>query len=266
MPELPEVETIKRDLQKKVIGKKIIAVEVHHDKVIKEPSLTEFKKEIVGENVKDIIRKAKVLIFVLKDNKFLIVHLRIAGWLLYGDKNEKARVIFHLSDGKYLNYMDQRVLGELKLRKDYKDLEFIKRLGPEPFDIDAKYFQNMLSGRKTKIKVLLLDQSLICGMGNIYAQEALFLAKIDPRRPANSLSSKEAKLLLDKIILVLKEGIKYRGSSVDSYRDTNGKKGGMEERLKVYNRKGKPCFACKGLITKISLGSRGTCFCPRCQH
>lgn len=266
MPELPEVETIKRDLRKKIINKKIVSIEVNHPKVIKEPSLAEFKKEIVGESIKDIIRKAKVLIFVLKENKFLIVHLRIAGWLLYGEKNEKARVVFRLGDGKYLNYMDQRVLGELRLRRDYKDLEFIKRLGPEPFDIDADCFQNMLRDRKTKIKVLLLDQSLICGIGNIYAQEALFLAKIDPRRPANSLSSKEVKLLLDKIIFVLREGIKHRGSSVDSYRDTNGKKGGMEERLKVYDRKGKPCFICKGLITKISLGSRGTCFCPRCQR
>ena len=266
MPELPEVETIKRDLQKKIIDKKIIDVKINHSKVIKEPSLEEFKKEVTGETVRDIERKAKILIFKLKKDKFLIVHLRISGWILYGDENEKARVVFKLSDGNVLNYMDQRVLGELRLRKDYKDLKFIQKLGPEPFQIKLDHFRDILKKRKTKIKALLLDQNLISGIGNIYAQEALFLAKIDPRRPANSLSSKETEVLLDKIIFVLKAGIKHRGSSVDDYRDTKGQRGGMEKKLKVYARKGQPCLTCKGLIEKISLAGRGTCFCPRCQR
>jgi len=266
MPELPEVETIRRDLSKKIIAKKIVTVKANKPKVIKEPSFELFKKGLVGEKIKEVKRIAKLLIVKLKEDKFLIIHLRISGWLLYGKEDPRARVAFELSDGKFLNYMDQRVLGELRLRTDYKDLKFIKTLGPEPFDMSLGDFKKLLEMKNTKIKVLLLDQTLISGIGNIYAQEALFLAKIDPRRPAKSLKKSEAELLYKKIMSVLKEAIKHKGSSVDSYRDLSGDRGGMEKRLKVYSRKGKPCFICKKPIVKIALGGRGTCFCPHCQR
>jgi formamidopyrimidine-DNA glycosylase len=265
MPELPEVETVKKDLEKKILGKKIIGLKAARPKVIKEPSLAKFKKGLIGESPQKIIRKAKLLIIKLKEDKFLIIHLRISGWLLYGEEDPQARVAIQFSDGKFLNYVDQRLLGELRLRNDYQDLKFVKELGPEPFELKAEDFKRIIKSRKSKIKPLLLDQKVIAGIGNIYAQEALFLAKIDPCRPANTLKDKEVKLLYQKTISLLEEAIKYRGSSVDSYRDLEGDKGGMEKRLKVYAREGKPCLACKKPIEKISLGGRGTCFCSRCQ-
>tara|TARA_B100000315_G_C14574585_1_gene587310 strand:+ start:632 stop:1432 length:801 start_codon:yes stop_codon:yes gene_type:complete len=265
MPELPEVETVRRGLEKSILNKKITEVIIKRKNVVKEPGVGQFKKGLIGKKVKGIIRRAKLIIIKLENNKYLIIHLRIAGWLEYGKQMEKARVVFKLSNEKYLNYMDQRLLGELRLRNSYEDLNFIKTLGPEPFDINSKQFQEIITKRKTNIKTLLLNQKVIAGIGNIYAQEALFLSGIDPQRPAYSLSNKEAGSLLKKIILVLKEGIKYGGSSVDTYRNIEGSKGGMEKRLKVYGRENEPCFSCGKAIAKIALAGRGTCFCAYCQ-
>jgi len=265
MPELPEVETIRRELAEKITNKKIVNFKTAKPKLIKEPSAFGFKKGVVGEKVIEVSRKAKLLIIKLKEDKFLVIHLRIAGWLLYGEEDPRARAVFYLSDGKVLNYMDSRVLGELRLCKDYRDLEFVKKLGPEALGISLSRFRELVMARKTKIKVLLLDQTLISGLGNIYAQEVLFLSKIDPRRLANSLSENEIKLLHSKIVSILKEAIKYKGSSVDSYRDLGGDRGGMEKRLKVYGRKDEKCYFCKSPLEKISLGGRGTCFCSHCQ-
>lgn len=266
MPELPEVETIRRELSRKIINKRIVDIKVIKDKIIKEPDVNSFKKGLIGEKVREVKRIAKLLIIKLKEDKFLIIHLRISGWLLYGEEDPKARVVFCFSDGTVLNYMDQRVLGELRLRKDYRGLKFIKELGPEALEISSAKLKEILKSRKTKIKVLLLDQTLIAGLGNIYAQEALFLAKIDPRRASNSLSENEIKLLRSKIISILKEAIEHKGSSVDIYRDLGGNKGGMEKRLKVYGRKNKTCYTCKRPLEKIFLAGRGTCFCPHCQQ
>ncbi|NQT28578.1 MAG: DNA-formamidopyrimidine glycosylase [Candidatus Omnitrophica bacterium] len=266
MPELPEVETIRRELAGKITNKKIVNFKIVKPSLIKEPSVAGFKKGLIGEKVKEVSRQAKLLIIKLREDKFLVIHLRISGWLLYGEEDPRARAVFYLSDRKVLNYMDQRVLGELRLLKDYKNLKFIKELGPEAPDVTLTKFKELLRIRKTKIKVLLLDQTAISGLGNIYAQEALFLAKIDPRRAADSLSEKEAKRLHERIVSVLGEAIKYKGSSVDTYRDLGGDRGGMEKRLKVYGRKDKTCYTCKRPLEKISLGGRGTCFCPHCQQ
>lgn len=265
MPELPEVETIRRELAAKIINKRIVGFVANRPKVIKEPALALFKKEIIGQTVKAVLRRAKLLIIELKSGKFLVVHLRISGWLLYGKAESRARIVFKLSNGKCLNYMDQRLLGELRLRKSYQDLKFIKTLGPEPSMMSLAEFKASIKKKKTKIKALLLDQKVIAGIGNIYAQEALYMAKIDPRRPASSLTDKELKALHSKIRAVLNTAIKYKGSSVDSYRDLSGDKGGMEKRLKVYARKGKPCLNCRRPLEKIALAGRGTCFCPHCQ-
>jgi len=265
MPELPEVETIKKDLTRRIKNKKVAEVKINKNKVVKEPSGNKFKKELIGKTVKNIKRKAKVLIIELSGNRFLVIHLRIAGWLLYGEEEKNARVVVKFSDRTVLNYMDQRLLGELRLRKDYQDLDFIKRLGPEPFEIDGSDFAKITKKRNASIKSLIMNQNIISGIGNIYAQEALFLAKINPKRKSNSLSRREAMRLHKKLIEVLKEAIKHKGSSVDLYRVLGGQKGGMEERLRVYGREGKKCFACGEKIKKITLSGRGTCFCLRCQ-
>ncbi|MCM8793782.1 MAG: formamidopyrimidine-DNA glycosylase, partial [Candidatus Omnitrophica bacterium] len=193
------------------------------------------------------------------------IHLKLTGQLIYPGEPNKSRVSFKLSDGKYLDYRDRRVLGELRLIDDWRKLKFIQELGPEPFDIGLEEFKEMLSGKKTKIKLLLMDQTFISGVGNLYANEALFRAKINPQRQANSLSDKEKELLFKEIKDTLNEAMKYKGSSVDQYLQLSGEPGEYAKYHKVYDREGKPCLVCKTSIRRITLGGRGTYFCPNCQ-
>jgi len=277
MPELPEVETIKRELDKAILGKRIADVVVNNAKVIREPKKERFIKELKNAIIKKIIRKGKLLIFELRSRqtrlprKSLTIHLKMTGQLIYpsttlGTSPRKAtRVSFKFADGKILDFNDTRLFGELRLIDDWRKMKFIKELGPEPFDITAGKFRQMLMKKKTKIKVLLLDQKFISGIGNLYANEALFRAKIDPRRPANSLSDKETALLFKEIKDTLQEAIHYKGSSVDQYVQLSGKSGNYVQFHQVYDRAGEKCFKCKSKIERISLGGRGTYFCPACQ-
>jgi formamidopyrimidine-DNA glycosylase len=268
VPELPEVETIRRDLIRDVKGKKISQVEILNSKVIKEPKPSKFKQRLKGATFKDFLRRAKLLACKLSNGGYLVVHLRMTGQLIYSaEKEEKARVIFILSNGKYLNFNDQRLFAELRLVSDWQKLRFVQELGPEPLEKEftAQRFKQMLRGKKTKIKPLLMDQTFIAGIGNLYAQEALFLAGILPGLEANKLNDNQIKKLHQAIQQVLREGLRYRGSSVDNYVNGRGKKGKYHLRLKVYDREGQPCVKCRTKIKKISLGGRGTCFCPKCQ-
>lgn len=265
MPELPEVETIKRELEKAVLGKKITEVCVHNPKVIREPAVDKFKKGLAGAGIKHILRKAKVLILELSNGKSLVIHLKMTGQLVYPGGGKNSRVVFRLSDGKALDFNDQRLFAELRLMDDWRELKFIRGLGPEPFDIGIEKFKEMLAAKKTKIKPLLMDQAFISGIGNLYAAEVLFRARIHPGRPANSLSDKEQELLFKEIKGVLAQAIQHKGSSVDQYVQLSGKPGDYVKYHKVYDRVGKPCLACKTRIKRISLGGRGTYFCPRCQ-
>lgn len=268
MPELPEVETIRRDLSRDVKGKRIKDVEILNPKVIKEPRPEEFKKRIRGATFVDFLRRAKVLAIKLSSGDYLVVHLRMTGQLIYSSKRqEKARVIFVFSDGEYLNFNDQRLFAELRLVSDWLKMKFVQELGPEPLEKEftAKKFKQMLEGKKTKIKPLLMEQAFIAGIGNLYAQEALFLSGILPGRPANEIKDKEVKKLHQAIQKVLRDAIQYRGSSVDNYVNGRGRGGEYHLRLKVYDREGEPCLKCGTKIKKISLGGRGTCLCPKCQ-
>jgi formamidopyrimidine-DNA glycosylase len=269
LPELPEVETIRRDLIRDVKGKKIRDLEILNPRVIKQPRPAEFKRRIKGAAFRDFLRRAKILIGQLSSGDYLVVHLRMTGQLIYSTQKEKgARIIFILSNNHYLNFNDQRLFAEMRLVESWRNLKFVRQLGPEPLgnEFTIRRFQNMLSLKKTKIKPLLMDQTFIAGIGNLYAQEALFLAGILPWRAANELKDKEIARLYWTIQKVLQEGIQYRGSSVDNYVDGQGQRGSYHLRLKVYDRKGKQCLKCKTKIEKISLGGRGTCFCPRCQQ
>lgn len=266
MPELPEVETIRRELEKAVLGKKITEVCVHHPVVIRQPSVEKFKKELSGASIKNILRQAKVLILELSNGKSLVIHLKMTGQLIYPGDAKKSRVSFKLSDGKWLDFNDQRLFAELRLLDDWHDLKFIQKLGPEPFDITEEEFKQMLKPKKTKIKPLLMDQTFISGVGNLYAAEALFRAKIHPQRAAASLSDKEKEHLFREIKDTLSEAIKYKGSSVDQYVQLSGQYGDYVRYHKVYDREGKPCLVCKTPIKRISLGGRGTYFCPKCQR
>jgi len=265
MPELPEVETIKRELEKAVLGKKITEVCVHNPAVIRQPAVDKFKKGLEGVIFKDILRKAKVLILELSNGKSLVIHLKMTGQLIYPGDGKKSRVSFKLSDGKALDFNDQRLFAELRLLDDWHNLKFIQGLGPEPFDLTVDKFKEMLTYKKTKIKPLLMDQTFISGIGNLYAAEALFRAKIHPERPAASLSDKKKELLFKEIKETLSEAIKYKGSSVDQYVQLSGDPGDYARYHKVYGREGKPCLVCKTAVKRISLGGRGTYFCPKCQ-
>lgn len=267
MPELPEVETIKRDLERVVSGKKIKNIEISVGKLIKGLTAEELIKRIKGKTFKRVFRRGKYLIFSLSSGEYLVVHLKLTGQLIYGGRDKRSRITFSLSDGKYLNFNDQRLFGEVRLVKEWEEVSGIKEMGIEPLgrDFTPSLFQKMLAGRKTKVKPLLMEQNFLAGIGNIYAQESLFRAKIHPQRPANKLKEREVKDLYSSLQAVLGEAIDKRGSSVDAYLDAKGERGGFDSCLEVYGREGKPCLKCGERIVKVKLGGRGTCFCPRCQ-
>lgn len=289
MPELPEVETIKTDLEKEIISKQIKQVDVKRPALIKEPSVKTFQKKLKAAKVEQLIRKGKGLIIVF-DSIELVVHLRMSGGLVYRSYKHKkehewlrtegkkvksispaaeadkyGRVFFLFEDGSELIYTDRRCLGELRLTKDHNSLKFFAKLGPEPFNLKTKDFIEMLKTKQTKIKALLLDQHFIAGIGNIYVQEALFRAKIYPSRKANELNDLEAKALLKELKHVLRLGIKTRGSTIDAYRDGKGQSGQMAQYHLVYGKENQPCSICKSPIQKQTIGGRGTCYCSNCQ-
>ena len=266
MPELPEVETIKSDLQKIVLGKEIIKVCIYNPAVIREPSPNLFKKSLQGLVIKNILRRGKMLILELSNGSALTIHLKMTGQLVYPGGFKNSRVAFHLSGGRILDFNDQRLFGELRLVDDWRKIKFIQRLGPEPFDLTYEDFKDMLSKKKTKIKPLLMDQSFISGIGNLYAAEILFRAKIDPWRSALSLTEKEKTALYKEIKEVLSSAITHGGSSIDDYVRLSGKRGDYLRFHRVYGREAKPCFVCKGLIKRVTQGGRGTYFCPKCQR
>lgn len=265
MPELPEVETIKRELEEAVIGKKILRVRVHNAKVLRGISAQAFMHALHGVVIKMVFRKAKMLIFALSTEEFLTIHLKMTGQLIYPGNGAKSRISFCFSDGTMMDFNDQRLFGEVRILDDWRSLQFIQDLGPEPFDLTEGEFVRILDGKKTKIKPLLLDQRFISGIGNLYAAESLFRAKINPLRPAQSLSEKEGSVLLRSIKAVLKEAIRYKGSSVDEYVQLSGAPGRYVMHHKVYGRQGKPCPVCRSSVRRIALGGRGTYFCPNCQ-
>jgi formamidopyrimidine-DNA glycosylase len=271
MPELPEVETIRRDLEKKVKGKKIKEVIIKERKLIKSPSPEKFKKGLEGRKFNAFERRGKFLIISLDSGKKLVIHLKLTGVLIHCPESTPllnyTRIIFLFSDKTHLRFNDLRKFGELHLVENEKEVKGIKKLGPEPLgkEFSLSLFQEMLSQKKTKIKPLLMDQKFLAGVGNIYASESLYKAKIHPQRVAFTLTKEEVGKLYKSLQEILKEAIKYRGTSVDSYRDVEGKKGDYAARLKVYGREGKPCYNCGKPIRRIELGGRGTFFCPNCQ-
>ncbi len=266
MPELPEVETIRRDLEKAIVGKKIIQVCVRKPKLIRYPAVSAFKAGLAAATVERVLRRGKVLIWELSNGKSLTIHLKLTGQLVLRQKlSTNSRLSFHLSDGKIIDFNDQRLFAELRLLDDWKSLKFIRGLGPEPADLGPGQFLAMLENKKTQIKPLLMDQAFIAGIGNIYAAEILFRAKIHPERPAKELTAKEKELLFKTINDILNTATRCGGSSVDDYVRLSGENGGYAQHHKVYGRKGRPCLVCKATIQRITQGGRGTYFCPKCQ-
>jgi len=272
MPELPEVETVRRGLEKLILGKKISNIDIRYPKMIK-TDLHEFQKEMPGQVILSMGRRGKYLLFYLSD-KVLISHLRMEGkYFYYPDQvpeRKHAHILIHFEDGGTLVYEDVRKFGTMELLAP-KLLEayFVtKKLGPEPTEQDFDLARLKLALKKSKkpIKSHLLDQTLVAGLGNIYVDEVLWRAKIHPFRSSNSLSSQEARKVHDETIKVLGQAVEKGGSTIRTYTNAFGEDGTMQEFHQVYDKAGQACSRCGAIIEKIQLGGRGTHFCPKCQR
>ncbi|MBU8879669.1 DNA-formamidopyrimidine glycosylase [Bacillus sp. FJAT-29790] len=273
MPELPEVETIRRTLQELVINKKIDHVSVFWPKIVKHPEeVSQFKDALVGQTISDIGRRGKFLILYSEDFA-LVSHLRMEGKYGLFQKTEPVdkhtHVIFHFTDGTELRYKDVRKFGtmHLYLKGNEFDLLPLSHLGPEPFsdDFTIEGLSSKLSKTKRNIKAALLDQKVVVGLGNIYVDEALFRARIHPERPADSLTENEIAKLYKEILNTLSEAVQKGGSTIRSYVNSQGQIGMFQLELFVYGRKGEACKVCSSPLERIVTGGRGTVFCPTCQ-
>lgn len=272
MPELPEVETVRRGLEKLILGKKISNIDISYPKMIK-TDLDEFKKELPGQVIQSMGRRGKYLIFYLSD-KVLISHLRMEGkYFYYPDQvpeRKHAHLFLQFEDGGTLVYEDVRKFGTMELlAPELLETYFLsKKLGPEPTeqDFDLPTFQKSLHRSKKPIKSHLLDQTLVVGLGNIYVDEVLWRSKIHPSRLSNSLTAKEARKVHDETIKVLGQAVEKGGSTIRTYTNAFGEDGTMQEFHQVYDKAGQACSRCETIIEKIQLGGRGTHFCPKCQR
>lgn len=293
MPELPEVETIKNDLKQLIVGREITGIVSEFSNIVK-MDFDDFKEEVIGTKITDVRRRAKNLIVQLTINKkqltkYLLIHFKMSGhvmvtgldrevkngtWLKRdGDfadpQNQFVRIQFFLDDGDQIAFSDLRRFGYIKLIANSEELKAILgEYGPEPlekgFTIEA--LGDILQSKKWPLKKVLMEQKLIAGIGNIYADEILFDAKIHPQKSANSLDENQTKTLFDSIQKILNLALENRGTSTSDYRDARGKKGNYGNIRKVYRKTGEPCpNNCGGNIERISLGGRGTHFCSNCQ-
>ncbi|MDD5259766.1 MAG: DNA-formamidopyrimidine glycosylase [bacterium] len=272
MPELPEVETVKRALSRKVTGKNILNVESNFVKIVASPDFKIFKKNIIGKKIESLSRRGKFLLFHLNGNKIMISHLRMTGhWLVAPKivKNKFIHLIFQLSGGQAMAYSDIRKFGRIWLI-DTKELEKFKpilKLGPEPLGTEFNFeeFSQKLAKNRSRIKVVLLNQQVVAGLGNIYVDEVLYESGVRPLRPANRLKMAEKKQIFEVIRKILAKAIKFRGTTVVNFTTPEGKGGDFQKQLKVYGKKGHKCPRCKGEIKRIVVAGRGTHYCPKCQ-
>jgi len=271
MPELPEVETIRLTLTPKLTGRTITGGEVLLPKLIQRQSPVEFLQEIRGRKILELDRRGKYLLIRLSGEFVIAFHLRMTGQLIVEDITQPSANATYLKlqfdNGTELRFRDQRKFGMVFLFHADTPPISITKLGPEPLteDFSVNVLKKRLSGRKLAIKKALLNQEIIAGIGNIYADEALFLARLHPTRMANSLTDNEFQQLADSIVQVLKAGINFRGTTKRDYRDGEGKAGSFQDHLKAYGRKNLPCPNCGHNITRIEFGGRGTYFCQYCQ-
>jgi formamidopyrimidine-DNA glycosylase len=270
MPELPEVETISRDLREELVGRSIVGVVVAWEGCVDRPSAGAFCEQIVGRRIENVGRRGKFLVFTLSGGKYLLAHLRMTGSLLLKRASEPwgphARLAFQLDDGRELRFVDVRKFARLYLVEQSE--EVVGDLGPEPLEEGSSLsdFRNLFRNRRGMVKPLLLNQRFIAGLGNIYVDEALFRANIHPRRRADSLNAKELGRLYEAIRGVLLEAIAHQGTSRSDYVRPDGSQGSQQERLLVSGMAGELCPRCGTDIERIVVGGRGTYICPRCQE
>ncbi len=270
MPELPEVETIARGLAGALSGQRIVAVKVSLPKVASVSGDRTFIHELTGEGIAGVSRRGKFVVIGLLSGRSLVVHLRMTGRLVLRGPGEDAvhphtHVVLGLGDGSCVHFSDARQFGRMRLVEPEEP--WASQLGYEPLskDFTAARFASILGGRKTPVKVLLLDQRRIAGIGNIYACEALWEARIDPGTPAKALKKPAVRRLHRALAGVLSRAIEMGGSSVDDYVDAQGRQGSAQNVLSVYGREGKPCRRCGRHVVRTVLAQRGTWWCRNCQ-
>lgn len=269
MPELPEVESVARTLGPELVERTVVAAQVLWPRCIACPAPATFAEEIVGRAFALAGRRGKFLLFGLSGGWSLLVHLRMSGRLTLARPDEPSsphlRVRLGLDDGRELRFVDPRKFGRMWLLRD--PAQVLRDLGPEPLDeaFTAEVFHARLAGRRARIKPLLLNQRFLAGVGNIYADEALYLAGVHPLRRACELSLEEAQRLHRSLRVVLREAIGHGGTTLAAYRQPDGSPGGHQDFLRVFRRAEELCPRCGARVVRTVVGGRGTYFCPRCQ-
>ena len=272
MPELPEVETVRRRLEPVLTGRRFERVEISDPRLVRPHEPDEVAAELQGERVASVERRGKYLIFRFETDRVLLIHLRMTGSLRHStsglDDDPHRRALVRLDDGSDIAYRDVRRFGTwLLLEPGELDAYLAPRLGEEPLDapFTAARLGQLLARRRAPVKAALLDQRTLAGMGNIYVDEALWRAKIHPLRPAESLEPNELRRLHRAVRTSLEHGLARQGSTLRDYKLPDGGSGSMQHEFKVYGRGGEPCDRCATPIAKIRVAGRGTWFCPTCQ-
>jgi formamidopyrimidine-DNA glycosylase len=274
MPELPEVETIVTDLRPHLVGRRIVRCELRFPTIVRHPEPEVFVDSIAGMRIEGVGRRGKFIFIALESARLLVIHLGMSGQLRLVDPAmpiaDHTHVIFDLDEGHQLRYRDPRRFGRLLLGTEGELLASgtLPRLGPEPIDPEfaAEDLYLRFRRRRAPLKAVLLDQSTIAGVGNIYADESLHRARLRPDRPAGGLSRKSVRRLHESLRDSLELAIRNRGSSVDTYRDAWGEVGGQQEELLVYGRAGEPCVTCGRPLALVRIAGRSTVFCRHCQR
>ena len=272
MPELPEVETIRLHLAPHLEGRRLERIEVLDSRWCDPAPPEQVEDAVAGRRIEGLSRRGKYLVLELEDEVFLVMHLRMTGNLLLGGGAEEprwVRVRFHLDSGESLLFADMRRFGTgvVLLGAEARDEYFASRLGVEPLgeDFTADALRALAKGRRAPVKAFLLTQERIAGVGNIYADEALFRARIHPLRGVGTLRRPQIEALRDAVVETLEAGIDSRGATIDDYRNPDGAEGTFQDRFLAYGREGEPCTRCGTAIRKIRAAGRGTYFCPTCQ-
>ncbi len=272
MPELPEVETVRQILRKNILGYKIRDVDVFYEKMIHGVNAQLFIENLKGQTLNEIQRYGKYLVFIF-DDIAMISHLRMEGRYYLKDldfpREKHEHIIFYFTNDQTLRYQDTRKFGtmELVLIDQVKNNPGIAKLGPEPIqsDIDVDQVYKKIKHRKQAIKTVLLDQTVMAGLGNIYVDETLFMSRIHPEKQSNMLRKKDVKKIVISSKKVLEKAIDLGGSSIRTYTSSLGVTGRFQNELYVHTREGEPCKICETTIVKTKVGGRGTYYCPTCQ-
>lgn len=272
MPELPEVETVRKTLSTLILNKEIRDIDIFYNKIIRNIGPDQFKQKLIGKTIDSIDRRGKYLIFNIGDLS-LISHLRMEGkyFIKNADdpKEKHEHIIFYFTDGETLRYHDTRKFGTMDLvaKSSVFKNSPVTKLGPEPFDkeMTVEYLYLKLSKKRIAIKSALLDQTIMSGLGNIYVDEVLFLSKLHPEISSNTITKNQSKLIIENSIKVLNKAIELGGTTIRSYTSSLGVTGRFQNELNVHTKAGEPCLICQSTINKIRVNGRGTYYCPKCQ-